>query len=45
MIIGPYGYIMTSSTIGIMGLITFLTAIALVVIDHALEDTLVRNCG
>jgi hypothetical protein len=41
----PYGYVMISSTNGIMGLLTFLTAIALVMIDHVLEDTLARHYG
>jgi hypothetical protein len=39
----PYGYVMTNSTNGIMGVLTLLAVIALVVIDHALEDTLVRH--
>ena len=41
----PYGYIMTNSTNGIMGLLTLLAVIALVMIDHALEDTLARHYG
>jgi hypothetical protein len=45
MIIWRYGYVMTSSTSGIMGLLTFLTAVALVVMDHVLEYTLARNYG
>ena len=39
----PYGYLITNSTNGIMGLLTFVAVIALVMIDHALEDTLVRH--
>jgi hypothetical protein len=39
----PYGYVMTNSANGIVGLLTFLGAIALVMIDHALEDTLARH--
>ena len=34
----PYGYVMTNSTNGIMALLTLLAVIALVMIDHALED-------
>jgi hypothetical protein len=41
----PYGYVKTSSTSGIIGLLTLLAVIALVVIDHALEDTLARHYG
>ena len=45
MIAWPYGYVATYSTNGIMGLLAFLTVIALVVIDHALEDTASRHYG
>jgi len=41
----PYGYVMTNSTNGIMGLLTLVAVIALVMIDHALEDALARHCG
>jgi hypothetical protein len=39
----PYGYAMTNNTGGIMGLVTVLAVIALVIIDHALEDTLAQR--
>jgi hypothetical protein len=39
----PYGYVMTNSTGGIMGLVTLLAVIALVIIDHALENTLAQR--
>jgi len=38
----PYGYPVTYNTSGIMGLLTFVAVIALVIIDHALEDTLAQ---
>ena len=39
----PYGYVMTNYTSGITSLVTFLVVIALVIIDHALEDTLAQR--
>jgi hypothetical protein len=39
----PYGYVITNNTSGIMGLVTLIAVIALVIIDHALEDTLARR--
>ena len=39
----PYGYVVTNSTGGIVGLLTFVAVIALVIIDHALEDTLAQR--
>jgi hypothetical protein len=39
----PYGYVMTNSMNGIMGLLTLLAVIALVIVDHALEDTFARH--
>ena len=39
----PYGYAVTYNTTWIMGLLTFLAVIALVIIDHALEDTLAQG--
>ncbi len=41
----PYGYVVTNSTNGIMGLLTLVAVIALVMIDHALEDALARHYG
>jgi len=38
-----YGYVMTNNTGGMMGLVTLLAVIALVFIDHALEDTLAQR--
>jgi len=39
----PYGYPTTYGTSGIMGLLTLLAVIALVIIDHALEDALAQH--
>jgi hypothetical protein len=39
----PYGYVMMNNSGGIMGLVTLLVVIALVIIDHALEDTLAER--
>jgi hypothetical protein len=39
----PYGYVMMNYTSGIMSLVTFLAVIALVIIDHALEETLAQR--
>jgi hypothetical protein len=39
----PYGYAVTYNTSGIMGLLTLAAVIALVIIDHALEDTLAQR--
>jgi len=39
----PYGYAVTYNTSGIMGLVTLVAVIALVIIDHALEDTLAQR--
>jgi hypothetical protein len=39
----PYGYVIMNNTGGIMGFVTLLAVIALVVIDHAFEDTLAQR--